>query len=250
MTKGRGEDDGSCVDMNYFLGIDDTTGVLVADFEDKPTGANHPLLGVTPLRYNTWYHAAVTYNGSKWRLYLNGVLEAEMNVGKAARNDSFQHAALATALDSTGAPEGYFDGALDEVRIWNYARPAQQIEDGMRAPIPATSVPAAAGLVARWGLNEGSGTHVLNARATLAARFAARIGAGRRRKIPATARPHADTGGPRQWRERRSTAPDLRALVSDPDGDNLIVTGTAESQARGRGFSLIALPTHNIIPGA
>ena len=30
------------VNMNYFLGIDASTGVLVADFEDTANGANHP----------------------------------------------------------------------------------------------------------------------------------------------------------------------------------------------------------------
>ena len=34
ITKGRGEDDGDNMDMNYFLGIDPTTNMLVADFED------------------------------------------------------------------------------------------------------------------------------------------------------------------------------------------------------------------------
>ena len=34
VTKGTGEAEGSNVDINYFLGIDSKTRVLVADFED------------------------------------------------------------------------------------------------------------------------------------------------------------------------------------------------------------------------
>ena len=246
VTKGRGEDDGSRVDMNYFLGIDATTGVLVADFEDKQTGANHPVIGITPLRFNTWYHAAVAYNGSTWQLYLNGVLEAEVNVGKAARNDSLQHAALATALDSTGAPEGFFDGVLDEVRIWNYARPVQQIKDNMRVQILATVVPAAAGLVARWGLNEGSGTQVLNAVSQNPAgtirgtnwRWSAGVNfIGNRAPLPPTliAPAHTVSGV--------TTAPELKVSVGDLDGDNLMVTWHGKvAGTQGADFTLVALP--------
>ena len=41
------ETEGGTVDMNYFLGIRGTDGVLVADFEDMATGANHPIAGTT-----------------------------------------------------------------------------------------------------------------------------------------------------------------------------------------------------------
>ena len=42
ITKGRAETEGSNVDMNYFLGIDATSGRLVADFEEGATGATRP----------------------------------------------------------------------------------------------------------------------------------------------------------------------------------------------------------------
>lgn len=246
VTKGRGEDDGSVVDMNYFLGIDGVKGVLAADFEDRPTGTNHPIFGVTPLRYNTWYHAAATYNGTTWQLYLNGVLEAELNVGKTPRYDSIQHAALATALDSTGTPEGFFAGALDEVRIWNYARPAQQIRDGIRQQIPASSAAAAFGLVACWELNDGTGTKVSNSvsqspQGSLlgtnwnwveGVKF---IGNGAPTIATLTAPNNGATG--------ISTAPELKVTVADPEADNLTVTwyGKAAS-ATGEDFTLVALP--------
>ena len=75
VTKGRGEAEGSNVDMNYFLGIDSKTRVLAADFEDTATGLNHPVLGTTAICDGLWYHAAATYDGTTWRLYLNGVLD-------------------------------------------------------------------------------------------------------------------------------------------------------------------------------
>src|SRR6185295_6479901 len=53
VTKGRSEADGTTQDMNWFLGIRGTDGVLVADFEEGAAGAspglNHPVAGITPI---------------------------------------------------------------------------------------------------------------------------------------------------------------------------------------------------------
>ncbi len=70
-----------------------------------------------------WRHAAITYDGTTWRVYLNGVLETTLVVGAfTPRFDSIQYAALGTALNSTGVvtsgqTQGSFNGVLDEARI-------------------------------------------------------------------------------------------------------------------------------------
>ena len=159
VTKGRGEQDGTTQDMNYFLGIDSASAVLVADFEEGAAGStpglNHPVYGVTTIQNNTWYHAAATYDGSRWRLFLNGSLESELIVNQPPRADSIQHAAIGSALTSTGAAAGFFNGLIDEVRIWNVARTAQQIAAGMSGEIASDP-----NLLGRWGLNETAGTVV------------------------------------------------------------------------------------------
>ena len=170
VTKGRGENDNGNFDMNYFLGIRASDNVLVADFEEGATGAspglNHPIIGTTPIVNETWYHAAATYNGNKWQLFLNGKLEAELVVGQPPRSDSIQHAAIGTALISDGtqgaSPIGHFDGVMDEVRIWNYARTVAEIQSA----INSQSTTPQTGLVARWGLNEGVGTAVTGSAGT------------------------------------------------------------------------------------
>ena len=81
LTKGRAGGDGSNVDMNYFLGIDPASGVLTADFEDLATGANHPVVSTAEISSNVWHHAAATYDGGTWRLYLDGVLDKTQAVG-------------------------------------------------------------------------------------------------------------------------------------------------------------------------
>src|SRR5215213_8168788 len=115
VTKGRAEAEGSNVDMNYFLGIDASSGRLVADFEEGPGGSgplglNHPISGQTAVTSNVWHHAAASYDGTSWKLYLDGVLDAKLAVGQPPRSDSIQHAALATALNSSGVAAGFFQG--------------------------------------------------------------------------------------------------------------------------------------------
>ncbi len=155
LTKGRAEDDGSNVDSNWFLGISGSRGVLAADFEGAGNdyGNNHPVYGVTPVSSGVWHSAAATYDGSTWRLYLDGRLETSLPVGVQPRWDSIQWAAIGSALNSKGAPDGYFAGAVDEARVWNNARSAADI--AATATTPVTTGP---GLVGRWGFDETSGT--------------------------------------------------------------------------------------------
>ncbi len=155
ITKGRGENDGGVTNCNYFFGI--SNNVLVADFEEATPGTNpglnHPVWGSTAISTNVWYHGAVTYDGTNWALYLNGVPETNLFVGRTPEFKSIQHAALASALTTSGAAAGFFKGVLDEVRIWNRALTGTQISNNMNLEITN-----AANLVARWGLNEDAGT--------------------------------------------------------------------------------------------
>ena len=160
VTKGRAEGEGSSIDMNYFFGIDATSGKLVADFEEGvggtgPLGLNHPVSGTTVVTSNVWHHAAATYDGTTWRLYLDGVADGSLAVGQPPRSDSIQHAGLGTAMTSTGVAAGFFQGVMDEARIWNVARTQTQIQASKDAEV--TSAP---NLIGRWGLNEGGGSTI------------------------------------------------------------------------------------------
>lgn len=160
ITKGTSESDGSTVDCNYFLGINTTGNKLCADFEEGSTGTtpglNHPISGTTTIANNIWYHAAATYDGATWNLYLNGILEATLAVNQPCQNLSIQHSSLGSSIRSTGVAQGFFAGVIDEARIWNSARSSAAIRSTINSQISAPQT----GLVACWGLNETSGTAV------------------------------------------------------------------------------------------
>jgi hypothetical protein len=158
LTKGRGEGETPAnLNTNYFLGIG-TTGVIAADFEDTINGGNHPVIGVGTIPVGSWHHIAATYDGQTWRLYLDGVLDNTSTLSSAftPESTSIQHAALGSALLSTGLPgtsPGFFAGTIDEARVWNVARSQSDIQSTKNSEITSGT-----GLVARWGVNEGSGT--------------------------------------------------------------------------------------------
>ena len=154
ITKGLHESDGSTVDANYFLGIT-TAGKLVADFEEYGGGQNYPVTGNTTITTGSWHHVAITYDGQTWKIYLDGNLDTSLTLAAPhiPRYDSIQKAGLGAAMDSGSIVEGRFAGKIDEARIWDYARSQSEI----RATINS-EVTSGTGLIARWGMNEGTGT--------------------------------------------------------------------------------------------
>jgi hypothetical protein len=72
---------------------------------------------------NTWYHAAATYDGSRMRVYVNGMeVASQAKTGAVAMNAN-------VPLNLGRSPDGshYMEGRLDDVRIYNRALTAQEI---------------------------------------------------------------------------------------------------------------------------
>ena len=106
---------------------------------------------------NAWHHYAATYDGTVAKLYVDGVERGTKTVAGTLRTS---HASYLTFGHGYALSPGYIpttgptNGSIDEVRIWNYARTQQQIQDNMDyeiSPLPTT------GLVGYWKFNENTG---------------------------------------------------------------------------------------------
>ena len=203
------------------------------------------MAGTTPILPDVWYHAAATYDGTTWRLYLNGDLDGEAAANAAPRSDSIQHAALGTAMNSTGVASGSFAGVIDEARVWDFARTETEI----RATINSELASPVTGLVARWGLNEGTGTSVLDAvapavdGAIVGAAYAWVVGAPFDVFHSASPLPPSQPS-PADLSVGSALSPTLAVSVSDPESDNLTVTfyGRPLMGTPAADFTVIGLP--------
>ncbi|SLM27868.1 exported hypothetical protein [Desulfamplus magnetovallimortis] len=99
-----------------------------------------------------WHHIAGTYEGTSQNIYLDGELVATgvgRNTGLTASSGNL----FLGYSGSSGAPHP-FDGSMDEVKIWNTARSADQIRQSMYRELEGNE----AGLVAYYNFNSSSGT--------------------------------------------------------------------------------------------
>lgn len=76
-----------------------------------------------PIDGNTWMHVAATYDGTTLKLYINGVLDASMNAAVTIANN-----AIPLSLGSDDQNVAPFQGGLDDVRIYNRALSAAEIQ--------------------------------------------------------------------------------------------------------------------------
>src|SRR5690606_8653854 len=93
----------------------------------------------TSLPTNTWTHLALTYNGSKAILYVNGVPVVQESVSGSIWDEGGD---LRIGANITWGQ--YFAGLIDEVRIYNRALSAAEIQADMNTPVgPAPPTTAA-----------------------------------------------------------------------------------------------------------
>jgi len=94
-----------------------------------------------------WHHVAVTYDGVNAKIYIDGNLENSVPATNPINNSAFA-VALGENLQATNR---YFNGTIDEVRIWNIARSATEINAFRGVELQGTET----GLVSYFNFNQG-----------------------------------------------------------------------------------------------
>jgi glucose/arabinose dehydrogenase len=112
-------------DDNYYLeGTSDSSG--------RPAGGGtfgHPY-GPAALPANTWTHLAVTYDRTTIRLYVNGT-----QVSSLAATGAIASSSNPLSIGGDSIYGQYFSGLIDEVRVYNTALTAAQIQTDMATPV-------------------------------------------------------------------------------------------------------------------
>jgi len=104
-----------------------------------------------PVDLNVYQHIAVVYDGSNnIYFYKNGALAATRGIAQGA--DNIANNITIGGNANYGTYSEYFQGDIDEVRIWNVARTASQIQANCLAPINT----ATTGLVAYYNFDKGT----------------------------------------------------------------------------------------------
>ncbi|MBU3699520.1 MAG: hypothetical protein FGM33_05840, partial [Candidatus Kapabacteria bacterium] len=166
--------------------------------------------------YDRWTHIALVSNGSTFKaIYVNGEPVAEAN--EAASPADLKELTIGGMRTST-----WFNGMVDEFRVWNVVRTAEEIRTTMmrRTPQPSES----AKVVGWWRMDEGSGTTARDAvRGRILTLGADNLWTSSQAGIlcedPVTLAPTGFTAG-------TGTAPAVRSAVHD-------LTWSAGSAARG-----------------
>jgi hypothetical protein len=108
-------------------------------WDDQPVTAINPtsdfgglqrLYGGTKLAANTWTHLAATYDGNWQRLYVNG-----NEVANRAQSGSIRQSGGVLRMGGNDIWGEFFQGYLDEVRIYNRALTAEEILADMETPV-------------------------------------------------------------------------------------------------------------------
>ncbi|MCX8520805.1 MAG: Ig-like domain-containing protein, partial [Rhodoferax sp.] len=114
---------------NLFLGFDRETGkVLFTGYQAHTLLVN--ISSPTALSLDTWTHVAATINSSNQAtLYINGVSAATATLTTAFNNFTTDTAYLGR---SSAWQDDYFSGSLADVRVYNDARTAAEIQADMQ----------------------------------------------------------------------------------------------------------------------
>ena len=105
---------------------------------------------------NAWYHIAGVYDGLQMKMYINGELQSTEDV---EGDVTLGTGVVINIGDNPTWPGRFWNGKLDEIRIWSTARTEAEIQANMSIELTG----AEPGLEAYYPMNEGTGTTTVDA---------------------------------------------------------------------------------------
>jgi chitodextrinase len=114
----------------YSLNASSDAGSLFPAGGGTFSGSGTWIYGNAASPVNAWTHVALTYDGAMLRLYVNGA-----QVASQARTGSVQTNTLPLRIGGNVPYGEYFQGLIDEVRIYNRALTQAEIQTDMTTPV-------------------------------------------------------------------------------------------------------------------
>ncbi|RKY56277.1 MAG: hypothetical protein DRP93_01715, partial [Candidatus Neomarinimicrobiota bacterium] len=133
--------------LNYFMGNGSSPG----DYGVILNGNND--IDDLDIDINDWYHVAITIEGSTCKMYLDGTL-TDQDTFSGTRQTGDLPIQIGRYNNGTGGTVQFWDGKIDEIRIWNIVRTQTQIQNNMDNELNGNEP----GLLAYYKMDEGSGT--------------------------------------------------------------------------------------------
>ena len=124
VNKGGHGSESTGLNMNYGIWMTPTEKVK-AGFETKQ-GYNKFVRSANTYNDGEWHYAAVTYDGLNLELYMDGVKVASKSTTSVPDDTGAQPLRVGA---NSRAPNLFFIGGIDEVRVWNRAVSAQEVAD-------------------------------------------------------------------------------------------------------------------------
>jgi hypothetical protein len=114
----------------YFLNASNETGPLRPSGGGTFAGNTSWVTGTTANPVNAWTHVALTYDGAALRLYVNGT-----QVATGAASGAIQASSNPLWIGGNNPYGEYFQGLIDEARVYNRALTATDIQAAMNTPL-------------------------------------------------------------------------------------------------------------------
>ncbi len=94
---------------------------------------NNAVTTTNSIDTDRWYHVALTFDGTNYNLYIDGILE-KTAAGSNPSTNSVDFI-IGAMSQNTDVPYNYFNGWIDELRLWNTALSEDQIRRMMNQEI-------------------------------------------------------------------------------------------------------------------